>query len=741
MLRNRLLPIVAVSISLLAPAQAQLSDVYALFEFTGPAAGPFPTDWYTVADPTQNTGLRVNLPKPDCQERPSDCEDSDVINSLDGFNVQPRLSIPFSGLIDVHSISSDTVFLVKLACRHDDDKCDEGPTAARVGINQVVWDTFSNTLHVESDALLEQHTRYALIATRGVRDTSGHAVAAAPAFRNFRQTVPDVYKAALLDAVRAARKLGVTEEHIAVASVFTTQSVTAVLEKIRDQIKAATPAAVDFDLGPLGSRTVFALQDVTSIDWTQQTRTAAFSPPVSSMLPDVRSVPGAVGQIAFGRFAARDYQVHPGDYIPSIGTRAGTPASLGVNDIYFNLVLPSGTPPADGWPVVISGHGGGGSKEAILLNPVSALSASLAQRGIATIAINGVGHGSGPLGCLTVNRSSGDSVTFSSGGRGFDQNGDGVIGAREGFQATSPRTLVDDADGFRQTVADLMQLVRQIEAGIDVDGDSQPDLHRSRIYYVGHSLGGVYGASFVAIEPGVRAAVLSAVGGPRTTRTLTTGSAGDRAVIGRMLAARAPSLLNDPGVTHLEQIAVPLLPQYHENQPLRDGEAFTVRLADGTSQFVQSPVTNAVLGAIGIQDHLERTEWVMQSASPVAYAPYFRQTPLAGMSAKRIIVQFAKGDQTVPNPATTAMVRAGGLREVTTFYRHDLAFLENPALPKDPHGFMPVIRSFGAIARGAQEQIAVFFDSDGELIIHPEPSRFFEVPIAGALPESLNVIR
>jgi pimeloyl-ACP methyl ester carboxylesterase len=433
--------------------------------------------------------------------------------------------------------------------------------------------------------------------------------------------------------------------------------------------------------------------------------------------------------------------VRADDYIPPTGTRTGTPASSGVNEIYFTLVLPSGTPPADGWPVVINGHGGGGSKEAILLNPVSALSASLAQRGIATIAINAVGHGFGTLGTLTVTRNTGDALTFSSGGRGFDQNGDGAIDAREGLQAARPRSLIDDADGFRQTVADLMQLVRQIEAGVDVDGDSQPDLHRSRIYYVGHSLGGIYGTAFLAIEPGVRAGVLSAAGGPRTMRTLTTGAAGDRAVIGKMLAARVPALINAPGVTHLEEIAVPLQPKYHENLPLRDGEALTVRLADGTSQLVRSPTTNTVMGAIAIQDHLERTEWVMQSASPVAYAPYLRQRPLKGMSAKRIIVQFAKGDQTVPNPATTAMVRTGGLQDETTFYRHDLAFLENPALPKDPHGFMPVIRAFGAIARGAQEQIVVFFDSDGELMIHPEPSRFFELLIGGPLPENLNFIR
>jgi hypothetical protein len=48
---------------------------------------------------------------------------------------------------------------------------------------------------------------------------------------------------------------------------------------------------------------------------------------------------------------------------------------------------------------------------------------------------------------------------------------------------------------------------------------------------------------------------------------------------------------------------------------------------------------------------------------------------------------------------------------------------------------------FGAISGGAQEQIAMFFASDGALVIHPEPARFFEVPISSPLPEDLAYIR
>ena len=109
-----------------------------------------------------------------------------------------------------------------------------------------------------------------------------------------------------------------------------------------------------------------------------------------------------------------------------------------------------------------------------------------------------------------------------------------------------------------------------------------------------------------------------------------------------------------------------------------------------------------------------------------------------------VIIQFAKGDQTVPNPATTAMLRAGDLADRATYFRNDLVFAENPAVPKNPHGFMLMIGSavplVVTIARGAQEQIAVFFASDGNVVIHPGPARFFEVPINEPLPEGLNYI-
>lgn len=720
----------------------------AAFDLDTPEVGPFPSDRFTVADASQLTNRRINLPLPDASTRPSDYADVSVINTLDGFNLQPRLSVSFSGPIDVKTVNSTTVFLVELG----DTTSPEDTGGEIVGINQTVWDVATNTLHVESDELLDQHTRYALIVTRGVKDTAGEPIKPSEAFERFRRDLnfgqtedPALkeYRKDLLSALEAARQVGIAGADVVTASVFTTQSATAILEKIRDQLHAAAPAPADFLLGPGGERTVFNLADVAGITWNQQTRVAGPLSPVSVNVNLLGFVPGAVGQIAFGKYVSPDYETVE-KFIPPVGTRTGTPAVQGVNEVYFNLYLPSGPRPAAGWPVAIFGHGVGGSKQGggggLGQGGGSlALAASLAEQGIATIAINVVGHGFGPLSTLTVRPSVGAPVTFPEGGRGIDQNGDQIIANNEGINAAEPRSIIRDRDGQRQTVADLLQLVRVIEVGMDVGGDGLADLDPSRIYYLGQSLGGFYGTAFLAVEPSVQVGVFNVAG--ETGGALNRLSPVFRAAVGASLASRTPSLLNGPGVTSLDGVSV-LGQRFDENLPLRDGFPLVVRLVDGTERVIQSPVINTVAGAMPIQKVIEDTEWVSQSGNPVAYAPYIRKAPLAGVPAKSVIYQFAKGDQIVPNPGTTALLRAGDLADRATFYRHDLAFAENPLLPTNPHGFLATldIPGFRAITRGAQGQVATFLATDGATVLHPEPARFFETPISLPLPENLNYI-
>lgn len=93
----------------------------------------------------------------------------------------------------------------------------------------------------------------------------------------------------------------------------------------------------------------------------------------------------------------------------------------------------------------------------------------------------------------------------------------------------------------------------------------------------------------------------------------------------------------------------------------------------------QPPVINTVPGAIEIQQLFENTEWVSQSGTPVAYAPHFQHQPLDGVPAKSVIIQFAKGDKSLPNPLTTAMLRAGDLKEYEAAER-------SPHGPSSPGG-------------------------------------------------------
>jgi hypothetical protein len=62
-------------------------------------------------------------------------------------------------------------------------------------------------------------------------------------------------------------------------------------------------------------------------------------------------------------------------------------------------------------------------------------------------------------------------------------------------------------------------------------------------------------------------------------------------------------------------------------------------------------------------------------------------------------------------------------------------------LPRNPHSFASDLDAFGAIALGVQALASAFISSDGTGVIHPEPMRFFEVPIVGPLPEDLNYVR
>jgi uncharacterized protein (TIGR03437 family) len=133
-----------------------------------------------------------------------------------------------------------------------------------------------------------------------------------------------------------------------------------------------------------------------------------------------------------------------------------------------------------------------------------------------------------------------------------------------------------------------------------------------------------------------------------------------------------------------------------------------------------APAVNDIPGALAIQELLERAEWVQMPGDPLAYAPHFQRSPLPGVPSKAVLFQVARGDQTVPNPQSAALIAAAGLRTSTQLYRHDLARQAMPGLRENPHAYLVEIENFlGASARVAsatQDQISGYFATDGAAI-------------------------
>src|SRR5687767_9853580 len=101
----RCLLLVAAAGSISCGSTEDSSNVAVQFSASNPDAAPFPSDRYTAADTAQRSGRRIALPKPDCAVRVSDCQDVDVLNTLDGFSVTPRFTVPFTGDIDPATVT------------------------------------------------------------------------------------------------------------------------------------------------------------------------------------------------------------------------------------------------------------------------------------------------------------------------------------------------------------------------------------------------------------------------------------------------------------------------------------------------------------------------------------------------------------------------------------------------------------------------------------------------------------
>jgi hypothetical protein len=606
----------------------------------GPPSGQvvFPTDALTVADPSQLTGRRLDLGKPDCEVERSVCAEIDIINTLDGFDLDPRITVQLEAAPagDLAELFDEATLYVE-------------PTAGgeRIGLNRFVLDPGTNQLHGQPVEQLRESTEYRAV----YKDSS---------------------------------------------VTFTTLSASAGLVQMRRQLDdgsayeqagiAPDARAISFTQGEL--RTVFPAAQVLLIN--RYDEVVPNGELREELVIDSAQLLSSAGTYAFGSLTVPSW-LDADSTIPDVPTGGAGPQVLGSETIGITVILPQGSPPDGGWPVALFGPGITRSKYDIYL-----IADFNAARGVATISFDPVGHAYGPRSEVGVQTSTDfDEVRFSGFGRGRDLNSDGVIANDEGVQAPippHPRSSIGLRDGLRQTTADVMAIRRALGTGTDVTGDGTVDLSGADVSFYALSLGGIYGSMLMGADPSIEVAVLNVPGGP-IADIARLGSF--RYALTEQLRNRIPAQLNGgrSGFT--------------EDRPL----------------FLDPPVTEPTAGAVAIQDTITRANWISRPGSPEAFAPRIERDPPPDAQPKRVVYQFAYGDQVVPNPTSATLARAFGNLDQVVYYRND----RTPTADRDPHGLLadPTITG----RQEAQLQAVEWIASNGETLLPLNPL-WWEVPIA-----------
>ena len=137
----------------------------------------FPADAFTVRDKRQVTGRRVHFRlgkdyplvggriRRRCTKATySICDSFAELNKLDGFDLLPRVVVPFTGAINLSSVKDSNFFITT----------SHGKFAS--GFRQLTFDPATNTLAGISDKFLREDTRYRIHVTNGIRDKHGKRI-------------------------------------------------------------------------------------------------------------------------------------------------------------------------------------------------------------------------------------------------------------------------------------------------------------------------------------------------------------------------------------------------------------------------------------------------------------------------------------------------------------------------------------------------------------------------------------
>lgn len=472
---------------------------------------PFPSDLLFQG----STDGTLNIPVAD----PADVSDPAVaMNTLDGFSTVAPISTSFGSAIDPDTIPGNVrVFEVTT---NPSTGAITGVVRELIPYNGTVGEfaatvASQTTLVISPLVPLKEKTSYAVVITSGLTNTTGTPFKPDTTYALTKQTTSLLNGSssaipALTDAeaqqLEPLRMLTLNNEGqiaavaspaIATADIilsweFTTQSIGDVLAKEEADISGgAAPAATLADSGvdsPLGAANIY----VGTIDVPYYLATPANA---NDPTPLTSYWKGAGG---------------------SFLTRYNTDAvPVSTQTIPMMVSVPkTATLDSGNIPVVIYQHGITTNRATIL-----AVADGLAAKGFAVVAIDLPLHG------LTGNETDGTAAFKTPYERTFDLDlvtQDPVTGAitaavPDGVIDSSGRhfiqlgSLLTSRDLVRQAITDLFTVTKSI-ATLNVNGGAA-DFDASNIYFLGHSLGGIVGVPFLALEPGVKDAVIAMAGG------------------------------------------------------------------------------------------------------------------------------------------------------------------------------------------------------------------------------------
>ena len=486
---------------------------------------PFPND-LLFQDSTDGT---LNIPVDD----PADLSDPQVaLNGMDGFSTIAPFSSGFAGPIDPASVTASTVRVFEVTSV-------SGAVVAHTaeltfGVDYIASVSSINPADLAIVPLrpLKPKTSYQVVVTKGLLSAKGnpmnssttYALAKAPGANGFYYTLPSGPRAAVLpralqsfsdddlasleglrqlvstgEATAAANAApALTTSDIALSWSFTTQSITDVLSQVETDVIAATPAAL-INPTPVAVPGVSANIYVGSL-------TVPYYLTAASGVNDKAPL-GSFWKAADGSHLA--YQL--ANLSPDPTSTQTIPLLLSTPTTGCG----TGTPAC---PVIIYQHGITTSRGTML-----AIADSMAAAGFAVIAIDLPMHG------ITGNETDGTQLLKDTvnGERTFDldlvtQDADGNITAQisdtvtdtSGRHFVNLENLLNSRDNIRQAVSDLFAL-RSALAGVDYNGPAAGgNLNTTNVRFIGHSLGGIVGLTFLAIDTqGISDSVIAMSGG------------------------------------------------------------------------------------------------------------------------------------------------------------------------------------------------------------------------------------